>query len=72
MNSKFSLFMQIFHNLHDKYFPLTRFKIKNNGSFKPRISRAIKNSIKRKNALYKIYIKEKSSILKVQLHNKYN
>ena len=48
VNSKFSLFMQIFHNLHDKYFPLTRFKIKNNGSFKPWISRAIKNSIKRK------------------------
>ena len=48
VNSKFSLFMQIFHNLHDKYFPLTRFKIRNNGSFKPWISRAIKNSIKRK------------------------
>ena len=64
VNSKFDSFMQRLDTLHNKHFPPVGLKIKNSGIFKPWISHAIKNSIKKKSNLYKKYIKESSPGLK--------
>ena len=58
-------------NLHNKYFPIVRIKLKTNTVFKPWITHAIKNSVKKKNNLYKIYIREKSSDLRNAKFEKY-
>ena len=64
VNNKFNKFASIFENLHNKYFPIVRIKIKTNTKFKPWITHAIKNSMKKKNNLYKFYIRENSSDLR--------
>ena len=71
VNTKFDNFMQRLDTLHNKHFPPVRLKIKNNGIFKPWISHAIKNSIKKKTNLYKKYIKEFLPGLKKILLDKY-
>ena len=71
VNNKFNKFISIFENLHNKYFPIVRIKLKTNTVFKPWITHAIKNSVKKKNNLYKIYIREKSSDLRNAKFEKY-
>ena len=71
LNSKFNTFMYTFSNLHNKYFPPVKMKIKNDSIFKPWITPAIKNSVKKKNNLFKKYVNEKSVNLKRELHEKY-
>ena len=64
VNIKFDYFVQAFDKLHNKHFPQVHIRVKNNGEYKPWISRAIKNSIKKKNNLYKKYMKELSPSIK--------
>ena len=71
VNIKFGNFMQVFDKLHNKHFPQVRLRVKNNGEFKPWISRAIKNSIKKRSNLYKKYMKETSPPVRKILFEKY-
>ena len=57
---KYDCFTRTIELMHDKYFPLTTTKIKNNRLRKPWITSGILKSIKRKNSLYKTAVKNKS------------
>ena len=56
VNNKFDKFISIFDNLHNKHFPPKQIKIRNDKAFKPWITSAMKNSIKKKNNLYKKWV----------------
>ena len=57
-------FINIISSLHNKYFPLIKTKINVRSLFKPWLTSSILNSIKKKNNLYRNYIKTKSPTLK--------
>ena len=73
-DSKFDVFSQVISELHDMYFPLKTVRImKPKNLIKPWITPSILNSIKKKNNLYKHYIRSRSPTLKqryVQYKNK--
>ena len=60
-----------FHTLYDKYFPLIR-KSRKQAMDKPFITNGIKESIKSRNALFKIYLDDPSEINKQNWTNKRN
>ena len=63
VDDKFIKFNLLISDLHDKYFPSVKLKLKPNDRFKPWITSTLRNSIKKKNLLYKNYIKNKSKSL---------
>ena len=63
MDAKCSKLNLIMTELHDKHFPSIRIKLKSNDRFKPWITSSLKNSIKKKNLLYKNFIETKSETL---------
>ena len=64
VENKFNTFINIISSLHNKYFPLIETKINIRSLFKPWLTSSILNSIKKKNNLYRNYIKTKSPTLK--------
>ena len=56
VDDKFIKFNLLISDLHDKYFPSVKLKLKPNDRFKPWITSTLRNSIKKKNLLYKNYI----------------
>ena len=62
-NDKFNLFMSVVTNLHNECFPLVRIKINQKRDSKPWINKTILNSVKKKNTLYRQYLKTKSTSL---------
>ena len=52
INNKSYKFISTFDNLYTKHYPPKKIKIRNDKAFKPWITRAIRNSIKKKNNLY--------------------
>ena len=65
--NKFDVFNKIITKLHNDCFPVVTTKIKTKNLFKPWLTGSILNSIKKKNNMYKNYIKSRSPSLK----NKY-
>ncbi|MFZ2539700.1 MAG: reverse transcriptase family protein [Oscillospiraceae bacterium] len=65
--NKYTCFENIINILISKHFPTTRVKMKTKQIEKPWISKAILNSIRKKNAMYKAFIKNRSA----QLEDRY-
>ncbi|MFZ2540057.1 MAG: reverse transcriptase family protein [Oscillospiraceae bacterium] len=61
-NNKFNLFLSIVKNLHTECFPLIRIKINPKSESKPWITKTILNSIRKKNTMYKQYLKTRSDV----------
>ena len=71
-NQSFNLLENELNKLLDKYMPLkklTKSEIKQ--KLKPRITLGIRNSIKRRDKIYKKYIKAKNTLLKYEYHKEY-
>jgi len=60
VNINFSSFTRIITQLHDSHFPITKIKLPVKGFYKPWITGAIKNSIKKKNNLYKLSLSHRT------------
>ena len=66
INNKFDKFNNIITELHDKYFPLVLTMLKTKNLYKPWLSSSILNSIKKKNNLYKSFIRSHSPTIKAK------
>ena len=62
-NNKYDRFLHVITQLHNIHFPLISMKITRKTETKPWISKTLVNSIKKKNTMYKNYLKSKSDIL---------
>ena len=69
-NDKYNCFIKIINELHDQCFSLTTYKINPLKDSKPWISPTILNSVKKKNTMYKHYLKSKSPAL-LEAYKKY-
>ena len=67
---KYEKFCSLVSTLHDEIFPVRRFKLSANNIYKPWISTAIMNSIKKKNNLYKLTI-QNTSLVVLERYKKY-
>ena len=65
-NDKYSKFIVKITELHDENFPLRNFKINVKRETRPWLTNAILNSIKKKNNMYKNYLKNKSKLNEVK------
>ena len=61
VNDAYELFLNIFKEKLNEAIPLIKLKFKTRIEDKPRISRTLKNSIRRKNQLYQVFLYKKSS-----------
>ena len=59
VNDKYNKLSTVLDNLHEKYFPPVKMKIRDSHTGKPWISHAISNSIKKKSKMYKDYLTSK-------------
>ena len=66
INNKFDEFNSIITGLHNKYFPVVPTVLKTKNLYKPWLTASILNSIKKKNNLYKSFIKSHSPIIKTK------
>ena len=64
--NKFQKFENIIAKMHNNHFPLVKIKVKSENKDKPWLSSSILNSVKKKNSLYKNYIKSKSPDVKIK------
>lgn len=60
MNIAYEKFLSIFLSLYNKTCPVVHYSRKIKYAECPWISRGLQNACKKKNALYKVYIKEKT------------
>ena len=66
VNEKYDHFIGTITELHNAHFPLITMKIKRLSEEKPWITKAILNSIKKKNSMYKMFIKSRSETLLIR------
>ena len=70
VNNKYNAFCSVLNKCIDEFFPERKIKINTKSETKPWISHSLVNSIKKKNAMYKNYLKSRSPIL-LERYKKY-